>query len=226
MPRPEVFLDSPLANTGDYRRALFAGVVSAEGAARALLMLAEANLIAVTVSEQVIAETERAVARKLPHALDALRQVLRHTRLRIVRDPAPMEVAAHAGLIAHATDVPIVLAAMQAGVDYLVTFNRRHFIDDPGVAARSGLAHRRAARRAGVGAGAFGRIMATPRHVPNVIRIWLVWRTTRIWTWTATKTLAHFASSRRCVRYSLTHAKAQRKESEIVASSRPFAPFA
>jgi len=79
------------------------------------------------------------VARKLPHALDVLREVLRHTRLRIVRDPAPMEVAAHAGLIAHATDVPIVLAAMQARVDYLVTFNRRHFIDDPGVAARSGL---------------------------------------------------------------------------------------
>ena len=130
MPRPEVFLDSS---------ALFAGVVFAEGAARALLMLAEANLIAVTVSEQVIAETERAMARKLAHALDAMREVLRHTRLRIVRDPAPMEVAAHAGLIAHATDVPIVLAAMQARVDYLVTFNRRHFIDDPGVAARSGL---------------------------------------------------------------------------------------
>ena len=28
---------------------------------------------------------------------------------------------------------------MKAPVDYLVTFNRRHFIDDTGVVARSGL---------------------------------------------------------------------------------------
>jgi hypothetical protein len=28
---------------------------------------------------------------------------------------------------------------MKADVDYLATFNRRHFIDDPGVAARSGI---------------------------------------------------------------------------------------
>ncbi len=43
------------------------------------------------------------------------------------------------GLISHAADVPILLAAMKAGVDFLVTLNRRHFLDDPEVAARSGL---------------------------------------------------------------------------------------
>jgi predicted nucleic acid-binding protein len=130
MSRPDVFLDSS---------ALFAGIVSAEGAARALLMMAEAGLLTITVSEQVIAETERALARKLPLALDDLRATLRHTRLRIVRDPAPEAVEAHTGVIAHLADVPIVVAAMQAGVDYLATLNRRHFIDDPDVAARSGL---------------------------------------------------------------------------------------
>ena len=35
--------------------------------------------------------------------------------------------------------MPIVVAAMQAGTDYLVTLSRRRFIDDPGVAERSGL---------------------------------------------------------------------------------------
>jgi hypothetical protein len=30
-------------------------------------------------------------------------------------------------------------AAMRAGVDYLVTLDRRHFLDDPEVARRSGL---------------------------------------------------------------------------------------
>lgn len=130
MPGPELFLDSS---------ALFAGIVSADGASRALLLLAERGLIVVTVSEQAVAETERAIARKVPQALPAFREAVRSTGLRIVRDPSPRGVAAHEKLIAHGADVPIVVAAMQAETDYLVTLNRRHFIDDPGVAARSGL---------------------------------------------------------------------------------------
>lgn len=63
--RIDVFLDSS---------ALFAGVASSAGAApaapaRALLLLAEADRITITVSEKVITETERALARKLPAAL-------------------------------------------------------------------------------------------------------------------------------------------------------------
>jgi predicted nucleic acid-binding protein len=130
MPRPDLFLDSS---------ALFAGVVSPGGAARALLLLAEAELVALTISEQVVAETERALARKVPRALAYYREALRSTGMRIVRDPSPEEVATHRDIIAHGTDVPIVVAAMKAEVDYLVTLNRRHFIDDSGVAARSGL---------------------------------------------------------------------------------------
>jgi len=130
MPRPDLFLDSS---------ALFAGVVSSRGAARALLLLAEMELVTVIISEQVVAETERAVARKVPQALAYYREALRSTGLCIVRDPLPEEVEAHRDIIAHRADVPIVVAAMGASVDYLVTFNRHHFIDDPGVADRSGL---------------------------------------------------------------------------------------
>ena len=130
MSRPDLFLDSS---------ALFAGAVSPNGAARMLLLLAEAGLVTITISEQVVAETERAVARKVPQALAYYREALRSTGLRIVRDPSPEEVEAHKNIIAHRADVPIVVAAMKADVDYLVTLNRRHFIDDPGVATRSGL---------------------------------------------------------------------------------------
>ena len=56
-----------------------------------------------------------------------------------MHDPSPEDVAFHRDIISHQADVSIVVAAMKAQVDYLVTFNRRHFIDDPGVAARSGL---------------------------------------------------------------------------------------
>lgn len=130
MSSPDLFLDSS---------ALFAGVVSADGAARALLLLGEAGLVTITISEQVVAETERAVARKVPRALAYYREALRSSGLRIVRDPSAEEVEAHRDLVAHRADVPIVVAAIKAEVDYLVSFNRRHFIDDPGVAARSRL---------------------------------------------------------------------------------------
>jgi predicted nucleic acid-binding protein len=130
MPGPDLFFDSS---------ALFAGVVSASGASRALLLLAEAGLVSSTVSEQVVAETERAVARKIPRALPNYREALRATGLRIVGDPSPTEIEAHKDIVKHQTDVPIVVAAMQVKADYLVTLNRRHFVDDPNVAARSGL---------------------------------------------------------------------------------------
>lgn len=130
MSRSRLFLDSS---------ALFAGVASSKGAARALLLLAEGELIEIVVCEQVIVETEQALARKLPQALTLYREVLRRTGLRIRRNPSTEDVRANAGLVSHAADIPILVAAMQAKADYFVTLNRHHFLDDPLVAVRSGL---------------------------------------------------------------------------------------
>ena len=104
-----------------------------------MLLLAEAGLVAMTISEQVVVETERAVAQKALAALPFLRETLRATHFRLVPAPSREQVSAHADLIADPADISIVLAAMNAQVDYLVTLNRRHFLDDPGVAAKSGL---------------------------------------------------------------------------------------
>jgi len=128
--RPSVFFDSS---------ALFAGIVSADGAARSLLLLGEQSLITIIISEQVVAETERAIARKAPRAIALYREALRAADVRIARDPSIQEVEIHHDIVAHAADIPIVVAALEAGVEYLVTFNRRHLIDDPGAAQRSGL---------------------------------------------------------------------------------------
>lgn len=130
MPEISLFLDSS---------ALITGIVSAKGAARVLLLLAEAGQIAVTISEQVLAETERTIARKVPQALSDLRQAILASQARIVRDPSLEEISAHPDLISHPADIAIVLAAMQTKVDFLVTLNRKHFIDDRDVARRSGL---------------------------------------------------------------------------------------
>lgn len=130
MPGVNLFLDSS---------ALFAGIVSASGAARVLLLLVESDHLTITISEQVVIETERAIARKVPSAISDLRQAILASKARILRDPSIDEVIAHSELISHPADVPILLAAMKDKVDYLVTLNRKHFIDDPAVAQRSGL---------------------------------------------------------------------------------------
>jgi len=130
MSRAKLFFDSS---------ALVAGVISPTGAARALLVLAEAGLISIVLSDQVIVETERVIARKAPRSLNYYRRSARAAVDRIIRAPSLEAVEKHHTIIRHQADVPIVVAAMQEDVDYLVTLNRRHFIDDPKVAERSGL---------------------------------------------------------------------------------------
>ena len=130
MSKAKLFLDSS---------ALFAGIASPSGAARVLLLLGETGQIALFVSEQVIAETERAVARKIPRLLPELRQAILKSGLLILPDPPVDAVLARLDWISHAADAPILVAAVQSEVDYLVTLNRIHFLDDPQVAVRSGL---------------------------------------------------------------------------------------
>jgi predicted nucleic acid-binding protein len=130
MSKANLFLDSS---------ALFAGIISSTGAARALLLLAESDQITITLSEQVVTETERAMARKVPQALTDLRAAILASKAQIVQDPAPEKVQENLHLISHPADVPILLSAMKAKVDYLVTHNRVHFIDDPGVAVKANL---------------------------------------------------------------------------------------
>jgi predicted nucleic acid-binding protein len=130
MPKIEVFFDSS---------ALIAGIVSGQGAARALLLLAEDEKILISVSEQVIAEVERNIARKAPKAVPFARELILHANIRILRDPQLSELLDHQDWIRHPADVPILVVAARARVDFLVTLNTKHFIDDPDVSSRSGL---------------------------------------------------------------------------------------
>lgn len=130
MPKIELFFDSS---------ALIAGIVSAQEAARALLLLAEDEKILICVSEQVIAEVERNIARKAPKAVPFSREIILRANIRILRDPQITAVLEHQDWINHPADLPILMAAAHARVDFLATLNTKHFIDDPEVACRSGL---------------------------------------------------------------------------------------
>ena len=130
MSKFNIFLDSS---------ALIAGAISETGAAHVLLQIAESEDILLTVSEMVIVELERSVAKKSPRNLNDLRKLIKTAKLRIVNDPSRKEVEANLYLIEDPNDVPILLAAMKAKVDYLATHNRKHFLDDPKVAERAGI---------------------------------------------------------------------------------------
>jgi len=130
MSKFNIFLDSS---------ALIAGAISETGAAHVLLQIGESEDILLTVSEMVIVESERSVAKKSPRNLNDLRKLIKTAKLRIVNDPSRKEVEANLYLIEDPNDVPILLAAMKAKVDYLATHNRRHFLDDPKVAERAGI---------------------------------------------------------------------------------------
>jgi predicted nucleic acid-binding protein len=130
MSKIKVFLDSS---------AVIAGIISSAGAARVLLVMSENGQIESFISEQVITESERTIAKKVPSALPEFRQTLKDAELKIVKNPTQKEIEENLYLIADKDDVPILLSAMKAHVDYLATHNRKHFLDDPKVAEKSGI---------------------------------------------------------------------------------------
>jgi predicted nucleic acid-binding protein len=130
MSKVKVFLDSS---------AIMAGVISSAGAARVLLVMSENGQIETFISEQVIVESERSIAKKVPQALPEFRQTLKDANLKVVHNPTQEEIEENLSLIADPDDVPILLAAMKSHVDYLATHNRKHFLDDPKVAEKAGL---------------------------------------------------------------------------------------
>ncbi len=118
--RWRVFLDTS---------ALIAGVVSPTGAAREVLRLAEARVIELVVSRQVLVEAERNLASKLPLVLEDYHLLLRRLEPVVVEDP-PRAAAQEAARVIHRNDAPILAAARIAAVDYLVTWNTRDFLTD------------------------------------------------------------------------------------------------
>ncbi len=130
MKKVNIFLDSS---------ALIAGIISETGAAHALLQLGETKDIVLMISELVINETKRSIARKSPDNLEDAQKEIKKAKIKILPDPSDEEILANLYLIDDPDDVPILLAAIKAKVDYLATHDRKHFLDDPKVSEKSGL---------------------------------------------------------------------------------------
>jgi predicted nucleic acid-binding protein len=83
-------------------------------------------------------EVTENLTRKAPGALPAFQRLMDLVVPEVVENPTLEELKQAADYI-HLKDTSIVAAAVKAKVDFLVTWGRKHFIDVPEGAERSGL---------------------------------------------------------------------------------------
>jgi len=116
--KPRIFIDADV---------LLAACASPSehGASLVILRMAEITLLEAYTSHQVIEEVRRNLARLLPQAWPVMQTIIARC-LTVTADPSEAEILPYAAL-AHEKDRPILVAALQAGCRWLVTFNMRHY---------------------------------------------------------------------------------------------------
>jgi predicted nucleic acid-binding protein len=119
--RPRVYLDIS---------ALLAGIWPTEGGGRLILTLGEASAIRLWVSPQVLDEIERALRRKAPDLLGLLVLLLDCSNVGTVAAPEEELVTRCAALTGHSGAAQVAAAAWAAAVDYFVTLDQKHFLDN------------------------------------------------------------------------------------------------
>ncbi len=118
---PDVFLDTS---------ALFSGIWSATGGARLLLKLGEAQAVKLIVSSQVLTEIESVLRRKSPQNLGALALLLDRSRITIISRIPENQLSRCQSIVNYAPDAIVLAAAWTAEIDYFVTLDRKHFLNN------------------------------------------------------------------------------------------------
>ena len=109
--------------------ALIAGSASSSGAAFVLLQLCELGILKGYTCQQVVEECRRNIVKKLPQAKKIFEQII-SCSLQIDKTPAQDYINQFTDY-AHKKDLPILASAIKTKVNYLVTFNTKHFFPSP-----------------------------------------------------------------------------------------------
>ncbi len=118
----------------------FAGCYSPTGASALILKLAKRKRLELVASRLVLREAERNLrAKGSRKTLQEFHQLLQAVKLRMIRTPSDAVLARYEGAI-HPKDVPVLAAAVEANVKYLVTLDRRHFLT-PAVRSKAAPVH-------------------------------------------------------------------------------------
>lgn len=124
---------------------LTGGIVSPWGLDKAVLSLCAAKICRLVLAEAVREEVEENL---LLHStvlspaqaetlIESYRRLIELTRPEVVAYPDANAVRTNRSIIRHEADVPVLLSAMAAKPDWLLTHNTKHFT--PAVAQRTGL---------------------------------------------------------------------------------------
>jgi predicted nucleic acid-binding protein len=73
------------------------------------------------LSKYILQQAHRRIQARFPTYLDQFDEMLRACQYELVPDPDKEQVAQHRDLVRDHSDVPVALAALNAGVDYLVS---------------------------------------------------------------------------------------------------------
>lgn len=133
---PRLFLDSNV---------LTGGLVAAWGLDKAILSMCASRIFRLVLAEYVRLEVEtnllnfsnRIPAVQLDQVLEDYGRFLKLAKPEIIPLPEASRVTESRHLIRHAADVPVLLSAMDAKPNWLLTRNTDHFT--PEVAAKTGL---------------------------------------------------------------------------------------
>jgi hypothetical protein len=117
------------------------------GLDKAILSLCAAHTCKMVLAEIVREEVERNLLKKVfavghdrhfaDHLLADYDKFIQLAKLEIIPFPDPQLVLASRHLIRHAADVPVLVSAIEAKPDWLITNNTEHFTQD--VAHKTGL---------------------------------------------------------------------------------------
>jgi len=118
---PRIFLDTS---------AIFAGIWSPDGGGRMILKLGEASALKLITSRDVLGELERVFRRKAPELLGEITIIMDRSRLEIGPSPKKRDVENNLMLVGHPGDASIITAARSMDVDFFVTLDRKHFIQN------------------------------------------------------------------------------------------------
>lgn len=92
--------------------------------------LAKLESVHLFVSQDVLAELEENILKKKPQYLAIIAIVLEQSGVELVEPPAVETVQHCQQFLAYADDAVVLSAAIDAQVDYFVTLDRQHFLNN------------------------------------------------------------------------------------------------
>ncbi len=108
---------------------LIAGIISKAGPPATILDLGEAGELEIVVSRQVLVEADHVFGRKFGGLIERYRLFIKNLTPEMVDDPSS-EMIREAKKVINQNDAPILAAARDAAVDYLVSGNTKHFFSN------------------------------------------------------------------------------------------------